>query len=153
MGRPKGSVGRAYGEDIAPKLLKHFKVDSFKEKDGKEVANELPHIIDFLDKEGITPEQFRYWVSNKSYATYGRLKEAWERCKLYREKMIVNNGLKGRYHPLFGMFVAKNVLGWTDKAKVEVEGNSWLGLVKRATSQKLKKPPKVIEMDAEAVTI
>lgn len=43
--------------------------------------------------------------------------DAYKRCKEIQEAWLVTNGLKGKVNTAFGIFTAKNVLGWRDKTE------------------------------------
>lgn len=45
--------------------------------------------------------------------------DAYKKAKDHQERILIQNGLKGGYHPAFAIFTAKNVIGWRDKQELD----------------------------------
>ena len=67
---------------------------------------------------------------------------AYERAKDFQENFLITNGLKGMGSTLFGIFVAKNVLGWRDKQPGEDEINIHLTLADRLAKARARRGSK-----------
>lgn len=90
--------------------------NDYRKEEEVEVANPLPHIIDFAHKIGVTYATISNWVKK-----YPEFFDAYKEVKLLREKIIEQNALKGLYNASFSIFDAKNTLGWRDEQHIKSE--------------------------------
>lgn len=82
-----------------------------------EVPNDLPHMVDFARKIGVSVDAIRDW--DKKYPEFSHsLKIA----KEMNEKMLAINALRGLYNSTFSIFMAKNKFGWRDEQYLKGEG-------------------------------
>lgn len=90
--------------------------NDYRKEEQIEVANPLPHIIDFARKIGVTHATILNW--GKQFPEFF---EALKEIRLLREKIIEQNALRGLYNASFSIFNAKNTLGWRDEQHIKSE--------------------------------
>lgn len=73
---------------------------------------EMPTFINFALKIGVDTDTLLNW-SKEHQDFFG----AYKRCKKIQENWLTQNGLQSNVNTAFGIFVAKNVLGWRDKTE------------------------------------
>lgn len=94
---------------------------------GKEVVNNVPFLVNFIkslkDNKGkpCSVSTFYHWKDAKKEdgsPRFPELLEALEEFNELREKMIVGNGIMGKYNASFAIFAAKNLLHWKDRSDI-----------------------------------
>lgn len=102
------------------------------------VACEFPTLAEFAVNIGVHRDTLHQWAKD-----HPEFSDAYQRAKAHQERILVSNGLTGRYEQPFAIFTAKNVLNWRDKSEVtsaiSFEQDSTNDLKDRATklAQKL----------------
>jgi hypothetical protein len=129
-GRPS-----VYKDDIPQRMLEYFDIEATKtviekmfDKNGKlsgekerEVANTLPTIEGFCRLIGVSKETLHRWLDDEEKE---ELRDAYKKSKSIQEAIWLECSLKGLYHPLFTIFMGKNVFGWSDKVEVKADVNT-----------------------------
>lgn len=126
-------VGRPtlYKSEYTQRLLDYFDVEPYYEritkivtKKGdvievpKDEANDFPTLAGFAVLIGVHRDTLHEWSTAENEdgeLLYPDFSDAYKRAKDFQEAYIAINGLKGHVNPTFAIFIAKNVLGWTDK--------------------------------------
>lgn len=80
---------------------------------------ELPTLANFACHIGVHRDTLHEWGK-----VYPEFSDAIKRAKAHQERILVSNGLCGLYEGPFGIFTAKNILGWRDKVEQEISGPS-----------------------------
>lgn len=78
---------------------------------------ELPTLATFACEIGVHRDTLNEWERQ-----HPEFSDAVKRAKEHQERILVSNGLCGLYAGPFGIFTAKNVLGWRDKSSQEISG-------------------------------
>jgi hypothetical protein len=92
-------------------------------KDGSSVTEtvrlpaELPTLAGFASMIGVHRETLLNWTKE-----HPEFFDAYKRAKDDQERILVANGLCGLYEGAFGIFTAKNLIGWRDKVDHELAG-------------------------------
>lgn len=81
------------------------------------IPTELPTLAGFACHIGVHRDTLHEWTK-----VYPEFSDAVKRAKAHQERILVANGLCGLYSGPFGIFTAKNVLGWRDKTELEHTG-------------------------------
>ncbi len=79
-------------------------------------GNDLPLLTSFAAHIGVHRDTLHEWAEK-----FPDFSDALKRAKDLQEQMLVTNGLKGLYNPSFAIFTAKNILGWRDRSKDDVQ--------------------------------
>lgn len=109
--------------------------DGTVKEETEEVANNLPHLISFARKIGVTYETIREWGK-----VHPEFSVALKEVKQMRERMIESNALTGKFNATFSIFDAKNTLGWRDEQYLKGEGFNNIMQVIIPESYKPKNP-------------
>lgn len=144
MARPKKLVPhKQYLPSMVTDIIKHFNVDPYKEITNtkgeiKTVPNDCPHIVELLKKWKLSPRVWNTFIDPKNRDLYPELQDAWETSKMLQERFVDINASRGASNAIWSIFKAKNQLGWTDKADINMkpQGNTWAGLVKGSNKRK-----------------
>lgn len=95
-------------------------------KDGSTVEEDvrlpadLPTLAGFACLLGVHRDTLNQWTKDNP-----EFSDAIKEGKAHQERILVTNGLCGLYEGAFGIFTAKNVLGWRDKLAIGGdEGNT-----------------------------
>ena len=80
-----------------------------------EVANDLPTLIGFAKKIGVSRDSVHQWGRD-----HKKFSDSIKKAKELQEENWRTCSLKGLYNPTFTIFMGKNVFKWTDKTQVEV---------------------------------
>lgn len=111
MSRPSG-----YRAEFCEKLIEYFSVTPYREESpGSLVPNDFPTFAGFAAKIGVHRETLLEWSK-----LHPEFSDAYKRAKDFQENYLAVNGTKGLINAAFGIFTAKNVLGWRDKRDTEV---------------------------------
>jgi hypothetical protein len=115
--------------EYVEELTKFFDVDPvkivedvYKTKQGTEIKKErevsiqLPTVIGFCRKIGITKKTLFNWMEK-----HEDLLHAYTHAKDIQENIWLQCGLKGLYQPTFAIFAGKNMFGWKDKQEHSLE--------------------------------
>lgn len=160
MAKLKRKVGRPtnYYPELCEEVIEFFDIEPSRTKKiittGKnyymkeeeiEVANPLPHLIDFIRKIGTNSTTIGEWAKK-----YPEFAESLKTAKLLREKIIEQNGLKGLYNASFAIFDAKNTLGWRDEQHLKSEQQVQIVQVYIPS---LTEKEKMIELDTKKVEL
>lgn len=116
LGRPS-----LYEDRFAQDLLDYFG-EYLKSSDSK--SKPFPSLAGFAIKIGVHRDTLDEWAKARDEndaLIYPEFSDAHSRAKYFQENYLLIHGLEGNIHPQFGMFVAKNILGWRDKQKDEVD--------------------------------
>jgi hypothetical protein len=73
---------------------------------------DMPTFIQFSLNIDVDVDTMLEWCKK-----YPEFFGAYKKCKKIQEKWLMQNGLKGNVNTAFGIFTAKNVLGWRDKVE------------------------------------
>lgn len=127
---PKGPS--KYYPELCQEIIDFFDIEEFKtikivttgkndycKEEEVEVANPLPHLIDFARKIGVNPGTISEWAKK-----YPEFSDALKEAKEINERMLTNNALKSLYNPTFSIFMAKNKFGWRDEQHIKTNGPS-----------------------------
>jgi hypothetical protein len=128
-----GDLGRPslFKPEFTQALLDYFDIDPYTEKvkqvvtksgdvlDVKtEVASDFRTLAGFAVKIGVHRDTLHEWSKAKNddgSLKHPEFSDAYARAKDFQENYLAVNGNKGLIQPQFGMFTAKNVLGWREK--------------------------------------
>jgi hypothetical protein len=127
--RPKAGQPTLYKPEYVQEFLDYFDVEPYREvmkkihtKQGDVIeipeneSNDFPSLSGFAVKIGVHRDTLLEW--SKVHPEFGAV---YSRAKDFQENFILVNGNKSLIHPQFGMFTAKNVLGYRDKQPDEVD--------------------------------
>lgn len=78
-------------------------------------ANDMPTFAGFACSIGVHRETLINWCK-----VHPEFFDAYKKAKEFQEHFIIVNGNKGLINTAFGIFTAKNVLGWKDRQPEEV---------------------------------
>lgn len=123
-----------YKPEYCQKLIEYFSVKPYElkkkqivTKSGEvceieqEVANDMPTLAGFAIQVGVDRHTLAKWA--KKHTDFGA---AYKMAKEFQENYLVKNGMKSLIHPVFSIFVAKNVIGWRDKVEINEEEENTL---------------------------
>lgn len=113
MGQPT-----KYDPKYCDEIINYFDVKLYEEKNGREVASDIPTLAGFAAKLKVHRDTLHTWTK-----IYPQFADALRIAKEMQENWIAVNGNKGLINPAFAIFTAKNVLNWRDKKDVEITGN------------------------------
>lgn len=82
-----------------------------KDTEVKEVSD-IPLFCGFAIKIDVDRDTLTEW--NKKHKEFSL---AYKKCKQLQENWLVTNGLRSNINTAFGIFTAKNILGWRDKVE------------------------------------
>lgn len=105
-----------YNPKYCRMILAHFSVKPYRRVKSRDVANDFPTLAGFAAKIGVHRETLLNWTEE-----HPEFFDAYKRAKDFQENFLVVNGLKDLINPSFGIFTAKNVLGWRDKQPGEAD--------------------------------
>ncbi len=119
-----------FKEEYTQELIDYFKIEPYREvtksvvtKQGDVVevtqpeANDFPTLAGFACKIKVHRDTLQEWSS-----VHEEFSVAYKMAKQYQEHFLATNGLKGLVNTAFGIFTAKNVIGWRDKSDLELTG-------------------------------
>lgn len=119
-----------YRPKFAQEILDFYSIEPYREvevthtnKKGEtwshfeERANDLPHLINFAKKIGVSYDSINEWEKK-----YPEFHQSLKQCKLMNEHMLMTNAMKALYNPSFAIFTAKNKFGWRDEQYLKGEG-------------------------------
>lgn len=122
----KGGRPSKFEPKYAEMLREHFDIES-----GQDVAAEnskgqmqsvrhaadFPTLAGFACKIGVHRETLLNWAGKgeDGKPLHPEFFDAYKQAVDHQERILVQNGLKGGYHPAFAIFTAKNVIGWRDQ--------------------------------------
>jgi len=95
-------------------------------------AVSLPTLAGFACKIGVHRETLLNWA-NEHPEFFDALKMA----KEHQERILVENGLLGRYDKTFAIFTAKNLINWRDKTEISGDGGGPVQITISAIDAKL----------------
>lgn len=120
-----------YRSEYCKKLLDYFNIKPYEtitrkitSKTGnvmevtENVANDMPTLAGFAITIGIHRETLLNWTKD-----YPEFFDAYKMAKEYQENFLAVNGNRGLINPAFGIFTAKNLIGWKDKTEVSNSDN------------------------------
>lgn len=84
----------------------------------EQVPTSFPTLAGFACMIGVHRETLLNWS-----AAHPEFFDAYKMAKEHQERILVENGLMGRYEKTFAIFTAKNVIGWRDKQEIEHSGD------------------------------
>ena len=127
----KNSVGRPskYKKEYCQQMIDFFLVPISTRMDkqtvsaGKNVhsqeeeSSELPMFMDFAIEIGVCFDTLNEWTSK-----HQDFSEAYKKCKKIQERIIVKNGIKGRYNTTMSIFMLKCNHGYRETQQVEHSG-------------------------------
>lgn len=136
-------VGRPdkYKKKYSKMLIDWFSVDpvrmvteTYTNKKGEswekevEKACEFPTFEGFAHSIGVTDNTLQSWCNLKNEdgsLRYPEFLRAYTRAKELQKRVLVENGMAGRYNTQFSIFIAKNVTNLRDKveAPTDADGN------------------------------
>jgi len=115
-----------YEPKFVDQLYKYFDIEAHFEtpvietrKDGstkesiKFIPSDLPTKAGFAKSIKISRDTLYEWER-----VHPEFKEAMAFAEVCQEHILIQNGLKGLYNPIFAVNTAKNVLGWRDKQEI-----------------------------------
>jgi hypothetical protein len=132
LSEPNRGKGRptTYIPEAGDLLLEYFTREPWVEtertitrRDGQTVTEmvrlpaELPTLAGFACVIGVHRDTLNEWQRK-----YPDFSDAVKKAKDQQERILVANGLCGLYEGPFGIFTAKNILGWRDKVEQELSG-------------------------------
>ena len=103
-----------YKPEFPEMLLEYFGKAPYTKEGQDLVANDFPSLAGFAIKLGVHRDTLHEWST-----IHPEFSDAYKRAKDFQENFVIVNGNKGLINPAFGIFTAKNVLGWRDKQKDE----------------------------------
>lgn len=83
----------------------------------QEVAVELPTLAGFAASIGVHRDTLNEWER-----AHPEFSDAVKRAKCHQERILVANGLSGRYQGALSIFALKNLHDWKDKLDVTSDG-------------------------------
>jgi len=113
-----------YKPEYIDAILEYFSVEPYEEKtkrvasQGKQIeidytdANDMPTFAGFACSIEVHRGTLHEWCRD-----YPEFYNAYKRAGELQENFLVINGLKSTINTAFGIFTAKNVLGWRDKVE------------------------------------
>jgi len=104
MNKPKAGQPTKYQPKFCQMLIEYFDVDPAKK------VKEVPTLAGFAIRIGVHRDTLHEWSKIHPDFEY-----VYKRAKDYQERFLVNRGLAGEIDTVFGIFTAKNVLGWRDR--------------------------------------
>lgn len=112
-------VGRptAYSDEFPDMLTDYFDREPYEITGGEAKANDFPTKAGFAIMIGVDRDTLKEWAK-----VHPEFSAAYKKAESFQEHFLVTNGLKGLVNTAFGIFTAKNVLGWRDKSEVEHSG-------------------------------
>lgn len=127
--KPGAGAPTLYKTEYCDKIIKFFDVphskiitirttgkNDYVKEEEKEIANALPHLIQFARQIGVSHDAISDWA--KKYPDFA---EALSTAKKINEQMLASNALKGLYNSTFSIFMAKNKFGWRDEQHLKTE--------------------------------
>lgn len=118
MAKPGPKGPSKYHPGLCAEIVAFFDIKPYREAEGgKEVPNDLPHLVDFAKKIGVSSGTISVWGDK-----YPEFSEALKAAKELNEKMLAVNALRGLYNSTFSIFMAKNKFGWRDEQHLKGEG-------------------------------
>lgn len=135
-----------YDPKYVEEMIEYFSVEPYFEV-MKKIATksgdviEVPHIetsdfpsfAGFAVKIGVSSSTLKEWRDAEP-----DFSAAYKSCKDMQERFLSILGLKGHINTAFGIFTAKNVIGWRDKTDEEIQAQSTINI--SFDPSKLNKP-------------
>ena len=134
MAKKKVGTPTLYKKEYCEQMIEYFSIEPSYEKEvvkynksgdpyvvTETVANDFPNFAKFATMIGVHRETLLNWSD-----AHPEFFDAYKKCKSLQENFITVNGMSGRINTAFGIFVAKNVLGWSDKQEIKKEVKSTL---------------------------
>jgi len=104
-----------YRPEYCQKIIEYFSVKPYeRDHNDNPIANDMPTKAGFAIELGVDRDTLKEWAK-----TYPEFSAAYKRCEEFQELFLVTNGMKGIVNPAFSMFVAKNLLKWSDRTEVK----------------------------------
>lgn len=89
--------------------------DGRREEISEEVAVDLPLFEGFAAENDITTETILNWAKPENAEKYPGFFSAYKKAKQCQKRILVANGLAGRYSTPFAIFTAKNITDMRDQ--------------------------------------
>lgn len=106
-----------YRPEYIEQLIEYFSAKiSTVNSMGTERPSDFPSLAGFAIKIGVAKDTLYEW--SKVYPDFS---VAYKRAKDFQENWLLVNGNKGLIPPNFGIFTAKNVIGYRDRQPDEVD--------------------------------
>jgi len=134
--RPKGAPS-LFKPEYTQDLIEYFDVEPYRvvlkkipTKQGHVVeipmdeANDFPTLAGFAISIGVHRDTLHEWskaTDKNGELLYPHFSDAYKKAKDFQERYLLTNGLKNLINTPWGIFIAKNVLGWRDKQPDEVD--------------------------------
>lgn len=96
---------------------------------------ELPTLAGFACQIGVHRDTLHEWTK-----IHPEFSDAIKRAKAHQERILVGNGLCGLYEGPFGIFTAKNVLGWRDKQDIDLGSDPDRPLIAKVVREIVRPP-------------
>ena len=93
--------------------LNRFKKNGDCEEFIAKVPNALPTVEGFCKLIKIHKDTFYEWCK-----VHDEFSDSHKKAMVYQSEILIQNGLASNYHPVFAIFAAKNLIGWTDKKEI-----------------------------------
>jgi hypothetical protein len=108
-----------YDPAIVDKFIEYFSKPPYKRNPitGRDEATDFPSLAGFAISIGIDRTTLKEWADE-----YPDFSLVYKKAQQFQENFLSVNGPKGLINPAFGIFIAKNKLGWTDKQEIKHEG-------------------------------
>jgi len=132
-GKNKGGRPSKYKPTMCDRLLKYFDVDPYTEetrtikyKNGTEIEEpmrwptELPLISGFARSVGVCHETILEWAR-----VHPKFSLTLKVAKTMQKHILITNGLLGLYDKSFGIFTAKNIIGWRDTRDINIHPSEY----------------------------
>jgi hypothetical protein len=123
-----------YKPEYCEELIEYFNVPPYI---GDE-SSDFRSLSGFAIKIGVSRDTLLEWSK-----VHPEFEEPYKRVKDFQENYILVNGNKGLINPQFGMFTAKNILGYRDKqpgeSDVVVNNNNLTNMSDEEIEAKLEK--------------
>jgi hypothetical protein len=142
----KGGAPSKYDPAYCEQLLQYFSIAPYyttektiiqngeKFKIPVTEANDMPTYAGFACEIGVHRETLINWTKD-----FPEFFDAYKRAKEYQERFLIINGQKGLINSAFGIFTAKNVLGWKDRQPEEVPTIIQTNDIKPVTDEQLER--------------
>jgi len=142
--KPEGYIfGRPtkYKREYCQQLIEYFNIQPYYERKEtitnlktkqkyykyRTVANDLPSLVGFACKLGVTRDTLNEWanaVNKDNKLKHKDFSDAIKKAKEYQEYIWQTNSLKGLYNTAFTIFAGKNIFNWKEKSEITGKGDT-----------------------------
>jgi hypothetical protein len=114
-GKHPGGAPTKYRPEYCQKLIDHYDVEPYEDKDGKRLACKLPTLRNFAKSNGLGISTVYDWINPEHASYHAEFSDAFRKAKRLLKWFLVENGLNGCHNALYAKFVAINMTDMSDK--------------------------------------